>query len=209
MGRSLTPEIGALNIGRRVKARDLSTQKGGSKQHGMPATLVEAHEKYAAVRIDNHGPQLVKCDWAEVRDWTSQNAQPLKMPPPKPAAPIAASVGTPNGIAAKKIEPPRLEPVRPPQEAPHAGHDLGSIGEFATIDARIDSALAAVNEAEDQLDAALEMYQDAQAQHARALEGLTAIRADAQRMMERINSRLVGTTAAVPPGLARRKDGVA
>jgi len=195
MGRSLTYELGKVNIGRRVKVRDLHSSKGGSKQHGIGATLMAAHPKYAECRIDNH-KELTQIDWLEVRDWTSMNPSPLIIPK-IPAAPVVRAAGhaesKPPTISIN-YPAPIAEPTAPPAPQPPKIE-----GGFADIDAKIDEAISAVADAEDQVDAALEMYQDAQRYHTQAVEKLDAVRSEAQKIMDRINARLVGTSRAQPP----------
>ena len=149
MGLELSYEIGQLNIGRRVKVYG-----HGSKQHGIPAKLTGAHPKGADVLIDNHGGRSEQVEWHNVRDWTSQNQQPLVLPPVK-ATPIV------------KTAPVVVAPPLPPKDP---------FAVFAGLSQEIPAAMQAIAEAEEEVDTATEMLQQAEARHKRAKQGLQDIK---------------------------------
>mgnify|MGYP000925234258 CR=1 FL=1 len=160
MGQTLNYEIGQLNIGRRVKVYGT-----GAKQHGMGAKLVAAHPKEAEVLIDNHGQRPERFDWQNIRDWTSQNPNPLNLPAVK-ATPIVKVTPTPIMVA----------PPAPPKDP---------FAVFAGLSQEIPAAMQAIAEAEEEVDTATEMLQQAEARHKRAKQGLVDIKAaiDAARAM--------------------------
>jgi len=171
MGRQITYEIGALNIGRHVKVM----MKDGGGRGGIPGVLKEATPSAALIKGDNND-MTKKHPWADVHDWTSRNATALVLP--KPAA---------NSFTAQPIV---VAPAAPPAPLP----DPFSF--YATLGPNIAAALADVSAAEDLVDAALEQLQGAKSQHEDAVQRVNSLRAEAARVLGMIDTALIGTTAA-------------
>lgn len=175
MGQQITHEIGLLNIGRRVKVYGHS-----NKQHGMSSKLVGAEPKHAIIRIDNHDKDE-KVEWQHVRDWTSHNATPLKMPPMK-AAPIARVV--------------LVVTHNTPAPMPTLPSAADSFAVYQTLGADLERAVGEVRAAEDLVDEALENLNAAKATHAEAVEKVRRLRSFAARALTAVDDVLSGTSAA-------------
>lgn len=179
MGRTLTYEVGKLNIGRRVKVY------GRTNGHGVPGTLKGAEIKHAIVHLDG-SQREEKVEWASVRDWLSHNPKPLVQPPVPAAAP---EVGAAVPI---RITPP----APPPPPSITTRFDV-----YKNLATDLDSAVRDVRIAEDLVDEAMENLETARAQHTEAVDRVKALRAQVAKSLAAVDEVLVGTSA-MPTGKA-------
>ena len=191
MGRSITYEIGKINIGRKVR------YNAGDKGPPCFATLVAAHPKHADVKPSGYSGPPKQIPWAEIEDWTSRNPTPLLMPEPTPAPAPAA-----KPVVAAKITTVSVPASPSPQATPaqngthHPKPDPFAV--FGQLSAQLPVAVSEIEAAEGEIDAATEMLNQAHARHAEAVRRLADLRKQLATATAVIDMHLVGTSQANP-----------
>lgn len=175
MGQKITYEVGLLNIGRQIKTFD-----HGSNQHGAPATLTEVFRTHAMVTPHGH-KSAVRKEWDDIRDWTSRNENPLKMPSPGTPALKATPI---RPVAAPVVVAPPAPPVSP-------------FALYSNLGPELEHASNEVAAAEDLVDQSLEQYQAAKVEHENAVSKLRRLREQAANALKEIDMKLVGVAGVV------------
>lgn len=182
--RPMTYEQGLLCIGRRVRVFR------SDKCHANPATLKEAHKKWAVVRIDGHGKDE-NLPWSQVADWVSANGGP---------APVLVEIKpTVTGVAMPELTAMENRSMKAESTATDhrqqaenlrkiAGEaDLVSLGD---VGARLKRAVDEAKRSEKDLAEARAMVLDAEAAHAKKIADLREIRRQVADVLSSIDSMI-------------------